>query len=613
MKRRQFIQTATSVIPIALLKDSLSMNPFSTTNKETQEAHYFPDLLLKDFVFSKKGSWLIFSLNQIDGKERLVLKTLRGAAISHKYMKGWACDFFILRLFDHKEEVDYSVQRLPWQLNLNSSKGNATIAFLDEETIHFNAENLKFALVPMQDFGWQFKVSENEFLALASAAKFVQHFRSNISTKINLIFKSQDKNSDYIEVSSSTENTTFCLRISQTETIWKESLPSIHQCIETEKADIEAWMKKMPTVPEELFKAAQTAWYLLHYFQVSPAGQLKRQALLSSKNSWLTKIWTWDNCFHALALALADLKLGWEQIFLCYDYQTESGALPDSLNDLGGEFGYMKPPIYGWTIMQLIQMGGINNSLNYIRMVYEPLKKQTEYWFNYRDRNGNGLCEYLHGNDSGWDNCTLFDEGVPVEGADLAAYLITQMDSLSYIAGILKKDDEAKRWKERADNQYQILIEKCWKGDRFYSCNSLTGKEAENGSLMNYLPVVLGKRLPEDIRKKMIANLQTGKGFLTEFGLASESILSKKHKYDGYWRGPIWGPPNYQIFYGLKDMGETTIAMEIAKRFCKMCNQFPVFNENYDPASGKGLQAPGVTWTAAVFILLSHELSKKQK
>lgn len=44
----------------------------------------------------------------------------------------------------------------------------------------------------------------------------------------------------------------------------------------------------------------------------------------------------------------------------------------------------------------------------HLEEAYEPLVKWTEWYFRYRDSNHNGLPEYNQGNDSGWDNSTVF-------------------------------------------------------------------------------------------------------------------------------------------------------------------------------------------------------------
>ena len=148
------------------------------------------------------------------------------------------------------------------------------------------------------------------------------------------------------------------------------------------------------------------------------------------------------------------------------------------------------------------------------------------------------------------------------------------------------------------------------KHDHFIS--PLSGAvEAENSqSLINYLPLILGKRLPKRIRNAMVTDLRPGGLYLTQFGLASEPPSSIKYMPDGYWRGPVWPASTYLIFDGLLESGEIELAHLIAERFCNMCLQDHGFWENYDALTGKGLRCPGYSWTASVFLLLAEWLEK---
>lgn len=49
------------------------------------------------------------------------------------------------------------------------------------------------------------------------------------------------------------------------------------------------------------------------------------------------------------------------------------------------------------------------------------------YFDQYRTFEGL-LPHYKHGNDSGWDNASLFHAGMPVEAPDLASFLIRSYD-----------------------------------------------------------------------------------------------------------------------------------------------------------------------------------------
>ena len=66
--------------------------------------------------------------------------------------------------------------------------------------------------------------------------------------------------------------------------------------------------------------------------------------------------------------------------------------------------------------------------------MYASLSAQARWWLDHRRIAGSALPYYLHGNDSGWDNSTMFDRGVPLNAPDLAALMVLQMDSLAELA-----------------------------------------------------------------------------------------------------------------------------------------------------------------------------------
>jgi len=95
-----------------------------------------------------------------------------------------------------------------------------------------------------------------------------------------------------------------------------------------------------------------------------------------------------------------------------------------------------------------------------LREIYPKLCLATKWWLMHRDYDGDGLPEYHHGNDSGWDNNTAFDVGRPEAGAALAAYLVSQMDTLALLAQKLGKKTDAKKWQQKADAMFSLMLEK---------------------------------------------------------------------------------------------------------------------------------------------------------
>ncbi|MDD6209176.1 MAG: trehalase family glycosidase, partial [Bacteroidales bacterium] len=365
----------------------------------------------------------------------------------------------------------------------------------------------------------------------------------------------------------------------------------------------------MPLVPGKYKKAAESAWWINHSCTVAPEGEISRRTILMSKN-WMNQVWAWDNCFNTLAMAKADKKLAFDQMRIFFDKQTADGMFPDSISSMATRYGHVKPPIYGWTMLQLMQILPEEELLPFIPEAYNAISRQTLWWYENRDPDSNGMCEYLHGNDSGWDNGSLFDQGYPTEGADLAAHLVLQCEALSKMAALSGKGAEAEIWSKKSASQLERLLTRNVHNFRFFS--PLRGKTnaKDTKCLLNYVPLELGHRIPSEIWDTMINDLKKEGIFLTANGLATQAISTPEYRPDGYWRGPVWAPSTYLIFTGLVDRNETTLAKTIAERFCDMCAKDEAMWENYDALTGKGLQCPAYTWTSSVFLLLAEWLNK---
>ena len=374
-------------------------------------------------------------------------------------------------------------------------------------------------------------------------------------------------------------------------------------CRGVQKA-FDRWLAQTPAVPPRYARCRELAAYVNFSSVVGPRGCLTRPAMYMSKN-WMCAIWSWDHCFNAIALARGNGRLAWDQLMLPFDAQDPSGALPDCVSESSIIWNFTKPPVHGWALRKMMALTRFIDRKR-LAEIYRPLGQWTDWWLRHNDCDGDGVPDYAHGNDSGWDNATAFDIGTPLEAPDLSAYLVIQMDVLARVARRLGRRSEAARWKARADKLLARLIEHSWRGDRFVAPRSGDHRVADSDSLLSYVPIVLGKRLPQEIRRTLIAGLKAKGRFLTPHGLATESPTSRHYRSDGYWRGPIWAPSTMLVVDGLAACGEAALARTIARRFCDLCAAEGMA-ENFDALTGRGLRDRAYTWTASVFLILAHE------
>ena len=129
--------------------------------------------------------------------------------------------------------------------------------------------------------------------------------------------------------------------------------------------------------------AAELAAYVLWSATVDPAGMLGRPAVLMSKH-WMDKVWSWDHCFNAIALAAGSPRLAWDQFLLPFDHQDSAGALPDSVTHSEVLYNFVKPPIHGWALRQIRSRTGAGLDRGAIAAIYHRLCAWTDFWLAMR-------------------------------------------------------------------------------------------------------------------------------------------------------------------------------------------------------------------------------------
>jgi len=352
---------------------------------------------------------------------------------------------------------------------------------------------------------------------------------------------------------------------------------------------------------------ADLAAYVLWSATVRPAGMLTRPAVLMSKH-WMDKVWSWDHCFNALALAAGRPTLAWDQYQLVFDHRDGAGALPDSVTHSEVLYNFVKPPIHGWALGTLRRRARPDLAGVDVTDIYQRLEHWTRYWLDYRRAPGSELAHYHHGNDSGWDNATTFDEERVVASADLAAFLVLQLRELAELAPLAGKPDAGPSWRADADRMLRAMLDQLWTNGRFAARMVESGRNRSGSSLLELMPVVLGDALPREVHSALAHRVRE---HLTPHGLATELPSSPHYEADGYWRGPVWAPATVLIEDGLRRAGHTHLADEISHRFRRLC-ETSGFAENFDALTGEGQRDRAYTWTASGYLILAAAAEQRR-
>ena len=387
-------------------------------------------------------------------------------------------------------------------------------------------------------------------------------------------------------------------------TTWiKPERPAFDTCRDEVDREYERWAEDLPEVDKEYEEARDLAAYVNWSAVVNPAGCVTRPTMYMSKVG-MCNVYNWDNVFNAMAHCNHQPELAWDQLLVMADHQDEYGKSPSSLNRSCIRMTITNSPIHGWGLRYMWDRNPSLLTPGRMSEAYEYLSRWTDWICKHRTWPGDRLPFHHHGFDSGWDNSSIFDQGVPIITPDQPAYLVLQMEALADLAKAMGRDEDARAWQSRRDEILAALIEDLWKNDRFVGIIRPSGQVVECESLLICMPMVLGSRLPEAIRNSLLARI---KDHLTPRGLATEKLDSPNYIEGGYWRGPIWAPSTMLITSGLLDIGQRDLARSLMESFCDMCAENG-FYENFDPVSGKGYYDTAYTWTSSVFMMFANWL-----
>ncbi len=153
------------------------------------------------------------------------------------------------------------------------------------------------------------------------------------------------------------------------------------------------------------------------------------------------------------------------------------------------------PPVYGAALCGL-NLAGVDTAK--LRAFRDSFAKVTEWWF--RERSAGDACFYAYPHECGISGKPAFPAPRPCVSPDLLSYLILNCAALAAMDKALGED--ASLWTGRQEKLLAALLG-LWNGRTFLCRDALNGDTAPAPKLLACIPLVLGDRLPEDIRKAL--------------------------------------------------------------------------------------------------------------
>lgn len=359
----------------------------------------------------------------------------------------------------------------------------------------------------------------------------------------------------------------------------------------------------------------------------SPAGDLFHNGVFpSAAYHGFYGFWSWDSWKQAVALCKFFPELAKNNILSMFDYQDDMGMIADCIyfDKTENNWRDTKAPLAAWAVWKIYEAS--KDSL-FVKEMYPKLIKYHNWWYQYRDHNQNGLCEYGSTDgtliaakwESGMDNAVRFDESKMLknndkswsmnqESVDLNAYLYAEKIYLSKMAKLLSK--ESKQLIKDAEVLKGKVASLFWdeKTGFFYDRDIKTGNLIlKQQGTEGWIPLwanIANKKQAKKVREVMLDSLR----FNTLMPLPTLSASNKKfNPLKGYWRGPVWLD---QAYFGIKALDNYGFKKEAKILTNKLLNNAEglksdkAIHENYHPITGKGLNAEHFSWSAAHLYLL---------
>ena len=557
--------------------------------------------------FSMRGSYMVISELAKDYRlpdAGLYLRTVRGSAERSMVAK-------LTPLFNGKEEEFTTTMELA-ALVIEHGDQKIEVCFDDEHTMLFRGSEGTGMIIDFMTEKYKndyiYDIQHRAYtLYMANCYKNnCRYLIWAMSNKISLEQEWQDQIALYSRLKVESPNG-FMFAIREVETEWNGKIQKYNFSESRHKTQLEflGFMNNMGSYPLEYQDHVAHALYLEWTGIVNQSGFLTRDPMLLSK-SWLTDKAGWNLNFAALALAKQNPKVAWDQFMVQFDMMDESGRLADSFNDSYIKWNHVKPPIQGWILSKM--MKNMDLDRDQIIEAYLALSKATMWWERYRNFRREGLYIYDHAKDSAWENASVFTAFPPIATPELQAFLIIQMETVANLCSILGIEDEEKFWKKKADKLLEQLIARCFKDDLPVAIHSNTGEIIESESLLPYQVLILGEKLPKEIRDACLEVLKSDK-FRTPYGLATESPASPRYQSNRKYCGPIWAPATLFILEGLKQCGAEDLFKEELQKFLDLVMREGIA-EGHDALTGESLEPTLYTTTASTFMILLREYSE---
>lgn len=399
------------------------------------------------------------------------------------------------------------------------------------------------------------------------------------------------------------------------------------------KANKERWEGYLTKIlrkdmkPEYDRIAVKAVVTLISNWRTHRSGLLHEGIVPSHAAYYFVGFWAWDTWRFSAALAKFDPELAKDNIRAMFDYQQPDGMIIDCIYTDPAENNARdsKPPLVSWAVDEIFTH---TNDTAFISEMYPQLMAYYKWWYNKRDHNRNGMCEYGSTDgtleaaawESGMDNAIRFDDAkmlknngaedawsMDQESVDLNAYLALECKLLKKFASILGVTFDGPDYSSQVAD-YFFDKEKGF----FFDRRLKDGSFIQEPGCEAYTPLWTEVATADQVKAMLPLLTDTAK-FSTYIPFPTVAADNPKYNPRGYWRGPIWLDQTYFAIRGLRNYGYNKMAdeytLQVFDRLQGLKEGAPI-HENYGTHTGELLKAPHFSWSSSHLLMLYDDYGK---
>lgn len=600
---------------------------------------YTPDTLHRCYGwFTDAGSWMGFTLPEKDNW----VNGFCGPFSLDMFRRQWMAQSAVTVGFSQKAPdtfVPDSTCYYPGELYMSAHSANGTITqrlnFVSASTalLRIEADKAEELVLTGSQWGKNITVSveQNSVIARHPSGESV-----TVTFTPDVALTGTDNNyTALIHTSKYPINVAISFFTSEKEmTAGLQNLPNLLN--NTEKAlqaNAERWEGYLTKIlrtdmkPEYDRIAVKAVTTLISNWRTHRGGLLHEGIVPSHAVGYFVGFWAWDSWRFSAGTAKFDPELAKNNIRAMFDYQQPDGMVIDCIYTDPSENNARdsKPPLVCWAVDEIFTHTG---DTAFVAEMYPQLLSYYKWWYQKRDHNHNGMCEYgaTDGTleaaawESGMDNAIRFDDAVMLkndggedawsmdqESVDLNSYLALECKLLKKFAGLLNVSFDA------PDYSAQVA-------DYFFdpNLNFFFDRRLKDGSFIQepgceaYTPLWTQIATKEQV-DKMLPMLQDTAKFSTFIPFPTIAADNPKYNPRGYWRGPIWLDQTYFAIRGLRNYGYHKLAdeytLQVFDRLNGLKEGAPI-HENYGTHTGERLKAPHFSWSSSHLLMMYDDYGK---